>query len=362
MARFLSLYLPQFHPVIENDEWWGKGFTEWTNVARARKLFPGHQQPNVPSDLGFYDLRMSEIREAQAQMAREAGIEGFCYWHYWFGNGKQLLEKPFNEVLASGKPDFPFCLAWANESWYKKLWNINDTQKDELLIEQLYLGEVDCVNHFNSLLPAFKDERYIKVNGKLFFIIYNAADSPEIPNIIKIWRRLAKESGLNDFYFVAKVFDCRRENEYLKLGFDAVYNDNTLNIHHHSSTFKKATLMLGRKFFGIPSVFQYKKAIKYMITDDCYRTGVIPVVAPNWDHTPRSRGNGLVLHNSKPEYFGKVLKSAICAVENKPKEEQIIIVKSWNEWGEGNYMEPDLKHGKGYLNIMKNIVFADKQK
>jgi len=356
MVRLIALYLPQFHPIPENNEWWGKGFTEWTNVARAKKLFPGHHQPHIPTDLGFYDLRMPEILAEQTLLAREAGIEGFCYWHYWFGNGKQLLEGPFNEVVASGKPDFPFCLAWANESWYKKLWNTNDTHKDKLLIEQLYPGEKDYINHFNSILPAFLDERYIKVNGKLFFIIYNASDSPEISKIIKIWRELAKENGLNDFYFVAKVFDCRRESEYLKLGFDAVYNDNTLNIHHHSSIFKKSALMIGRKIFRLPSVFQYKNAIKYMITKDCYRKDVIPVIAPNWDHTARSGANGLVLQNSKPEFFGSLVRQAIAAVKDKPHQEQIIIIKSWNEWGEGNYMEPDLEHGNGYLEILKKIL------
>ena len=122
-ARVIAFYLPQFHPIKENDEWWGKGFTEWTNVGKAKPLFKGHYQPRVPADLGYYDLRMPEVREAQADMAREAGIEGFMYWHYWFGNGKQILERPFNEVLSSGKPDFPFCLGWANHSWTRRTWN-----------------------------------------------------------------------------------------------------------------------------------------------------------------------------------------------------------------------------------------------
>ncbi len=355
MARFIAFYLPQYQPIKENNEWWGPGFTEWTNVARAKKLFPGHYQPHIPADLGFYDLRMPEIREAQAEMARKAGIEGFCYWHYWFGNGKQLLERTFNEVVASGKPDFPFCLAWANESWYKKQWNSKDSFKNKLLIEQLYPGEEDYINHFNSLLTAFKDKRYIRVNEKLFFIIYNPNASKEIPKIIKLWRKLAKQNGLNDFYFVAKDFDCRNKEFYLNIGFDAVYNDNTLNIHHHLPLLAKIFLMAGRKI-GIPSVFKYKKAIKYMITDDCGDRQVIPVVAPNWDHTPRSQGNGIVLHNSRPEYFYQVVRQAIDIVKDKPQQEQIIMIKSWNEWGEGNHMEPDLKFGKGYLNALKDAI------
>lgn len=164
MARFIAFYLPQYHIIPENNEWWGPGFTEWTSVARAKPLFRGHKQPHIPADLGFYDLRVPETREAQAQLAKEAGVEGFCYWHYWFGNGKRLLERPFTEVVSSGKPDFPFCLAWANHSWYKKQWDLKAKGKDILLIEQKYPGVKDYEDHFYALLEAFKDKRYIKVN------------------------------------------------------------------------------------------------------------------------------------------------------------------------------------------------------
>ncbi|MBQ4029820.1 MAG: glycoside hydrolase family 99-like domain-containing protein, partial [Prevotella sp.] len=170
-ARVIAYYLPQFHPIPENDKYWGKGFTEWTNVAKARPLFRGHYQPRIPADLGFYDLRMPEVREAQAELAREAGIEGFCYWHYWFGHGKRLLERPFNEVVASGKPDFPFCLAWANHDWTTKTWEKG--VKDGMIAEQLYLGKEDYRLHFNTLLPAFKDHRYIRIDGKPLFVIYD---------------------------------------------------------------------------------------------------------------------------------------------------------------------------------------------
>ena len=170
-ARVLAYYLPQFHPIPENDEWWGKGFTEWTNVGKAKPLFPGHYQPHVPADLGYYDLRVPETREAQAQMAREYGIEGFVYWHYWFGNGKRLLERPFNEVLESGKPDFPFALAWANETWSGFYHGLRDEK--QILIEQTYPGEEDYIAHFNALLPAFKDKRYITCDGKPIFVIYH---------------------------------------------------------------------------------------------------------------------------------------------------------------------------------------------
>ena len=156
-ARLISFYLPQFHPIPENDRWWGRGFTEWTNVTKAKPLFKGHYQPRLPADLGYYDLRLPEVREAQAELARNAGIEGFCYYHYWFG-GKQLLEQPFNEVVASGKPDFPFCLCWANQTWTGVWYGA----PHRTLVEQTYPGREGHRRHFLALRRAFLDERYLR--------------------------------------------------------------------------------------------------------------------------------------------------------------------------------------------------------
>lgn len=355
-ARIIAYYLPQYHPFPENDEWWGKGFTEWTNVARARRLFPGHKQPHIPADLGFYDLRLSEIREEQASLARQAGIEGFCYYEYWFGNGRRLMQRPFDEVVASGKPDFPFCIAWANHSWYKKLWDPQNPGKDKLLIEQRYPGEEDYINHFNTLLPAFKDKRYIRVNGKLFYIIYDALHFDDVKTFISVWRRLAKENGLNDFYFVASDFNSEHFDELMAMGFDATHNVDHLNIYHTSSVLKKALLTIGRKYLHRPMIYKYKDAIKYMINDNCWRQNVIPVIVPNWDHTPRSGSKGLVMTHPEPKYFKQLAKKAIDVVKEKPADEQIIILKSWNEWGEGNYMEPDLEYGHGYIDALAQAI------
>ncbi|MSL46583.1 lipopolysaccharide biosynthesis protein, partial [Escherichia coli] len=201
-ARVIAFYLPQFHPTPENDKWWGKGFTEWTNVGKAKPLFKGHYQPRVPADLGYYDLRMPEIREAQAEMAREAGIEGFCYWHYWFGNGRQILESPFNEVLTSGKPDFPFCLGWANESWTNKSWEAGTHKvKETILLEQIY-NKTDHEKHFMALLSAFRDKRYITVDGKPLFLIFKPLNIPDVTSFITLWQNMAKENGLKGIYFV----------------------------------------------------------------------------------------------------------------------------------------------------------------
>ena len=201
--RIIALYLPQFHPIPENDKWWGAGFTEWTNVAKAKPLFRGHLQPRIPADLGFYDLRLPEVRELQASLAKESGIEGFCYYHYWFGRGRQLLERPFNEVVACGRPDFPFCLCWANHTWSNKTWERKSAiQKDSVLIEQQYPGVEDDIAHFNSLLAAFKDRRYMTVDGKLLFVLYNPYDMPHVERFMETWRKLARENGLPGFHFV----------------------------------------------------------------------------------------------------------------------------------------------------------------
>jgi hypothetical protein len=355
-ARVIAYYLPQYHPFPENDTWWGKGFTEWTNVARARKLFPGHDQPHIPADLGFYDLRMSEVREEQARLATEAGIEAFCYYEYWFGNGKRLMQTPMEEVIKQGKPAFPFCIAWANHSWYKKRWDPKSPGKDELLIEQQYLGEEDYKSHFESLLPAFKDKRYVRVNGKLFYVVYDALHFNDVSTFIEVWRKMAKENGLGDFYFVASDFNSEHRQELLAKGFDATHNVDHLNIYHKSNRLKKAFLTVCRNYFHIPMIYKYKNAIKHMINEDCRLKNVIPVIVPNWDHTPRSGSKGLVMTHTSPEYFKKLVEKALEMVKAKPEQERIIMLKSWNEWGEGNYMEPDLEFGHGYINALREAL------
>lgn len=360
MARFIAFYLPQFHPTPENNEWWGPGFTEWHSVTKAKPLFRGHKQPHLPADLGFYDLRLPETREAQAELARKAGIEAFCYWHYWFGNGKQLLERPFKEVVSSGKPEFPFCLAWANHSWYKKLWDPKAKEKDKLLIEQSYPGVEDYENHFYTMLPAFKDKRYFRVNGKPLFIIYDTQNFDDIRTFVQTWRKLAKDNELNDFYFVGTDFDGRYKDEIMSKGLDAVYENDSINIHHHLNNIQKALLYFKREYLKRPSIFEYKEAIKYMVSPRCKESNVIPMITPNWDHSPRSGGRAIILNHSTPALFKQLVLQALKVVKDKPKDEQIIIIKSWNEWGEGNYMEPDIEFGHGYLNALKDAIEEDK--
>lgn len=356
-ARVFAYYLPQFHPIPENNEWWGKGFTEWINVGKAKPLFPGHYQPHVPADLGYYDLRVPETREAQAQMAKEAGIEGFVYWHYWFGNGKQLLERPFNEVLASGKPDFPFALAWANESWSG---SFHGKVKGDTLIKQEYFGDDDYINHFKYVLPAFRDARYITIDGKPIFVIYKPLQIPDAQHFIELWRKMAIDNGLPGIYFIGianVLYDNINSKEtlskYTSLGFDGM---NIINMYYCGHSFwykiKKRVIIKG---IGLPDIRRYDFNL---MTDplDTYDS-VFPTVYPNWDHTPRSGKYGICVYNSTPQKWGEALRMMINRISHKDEEHRVLFVKSWNEWAEGNYLEPDRKYGHSYLDEMKKNLF-----
>ncbi len=353
MPRIIAFYLPQYHPTPDNDKWWGKGFTEWTNVGKAKPLFRGHYQPKVPADLGYYDLRIPEVREEQAKYAKEAGIEGFCYYHYWFGNGKQELEMPFKEVVRTQKPDFPFCLCWANESWHSKFWNNEGSvYSKKLLIEQRYFGQKDNIEHFFSLLPAFKDSRYMTYNGKLIFMIYKPFDFPKVSDFMSDWRKLAKDNKISGFHFIAHI-DSEQDIEKAKsLGFDAV---NIVRLWHpfvKRSMFVRMKQKVMKVLFGIPKMLSYKDSYRHFIGDESLREDVYPTIIPNWDHSPRSGKNGYVLNGCTPELFGKHLDDVFQQGVHKPDNVNIVFLKSWNEWGEGNYMEPDLKWGKQYIEML----------
>ena len=356
-ARVIAFYLPQFHPTQDNNKWWGEGFTEWTNVCKAKKLFRGHYQPHIPADLGFYDLRLRESRIIQAEMAKEYGVEGFCYYHYWFGNGKRELERPFQEVLESGEPDFPFMLCWANESWHEKFWNKDGTHNKKLLLEQLYEGTEDYISHFYLLLPAFKDPRYLRVDGKCIFMIYKPLDFKDMTIFIDLWQKLAKDNGLKGFYFIGQTTAFEKfGNKIFSQGFDAVNTVRHYDIISDRGFIKKAFQKLYKKVFPFPFCYEYSKAKEYFITNNEKQENVIPTILPNWDHTPRSGNGGVVLTNSTPRLFGEVVKKAVSIVNEKRQDKKLIFIKSWNEWGEGNHMEPDLKYGRGYLEELRNNI------
>ena len=366
-CRVIAFYLPQFHPIPENDEWWGKGFTEWTNTAKAKPMFRGHYQPHVPADLGFYDLRLPESRIAQAEMAREYGIEGFCYWHYWFGNGRRLLERPFNEVLKSGKPDFPFCLGWANESW-SGIWH---GSPKKVLMEQQYPGIADYKEHFNHLLEAFRDRRYITVEGKPLFMIYRMNKLPNPKEFSECWRSLSAKAGLKGIYLLG--FSSDTALKPADFGFDGVVLDPHIGIRKLRERSEKGWIKLLEYFrTGIylrnlfkqvlnkPTVYSYRDFINYAPIPSSDDSAQFPCVMPNWDNTPRSRFRGVVLNDSSPDYFGKHLSVAISHVISRDYDKRLVFLKSWNEWAEGNHVEPDLRFGRAYLDVIKKTVLTDK--
>lgn len=364
--KVIAFYLPQYHPTPDNDKWWGKGFTEWTNVGKAKPLFIGHYQPKVPADLSYYDLRLPEIREAQAELAKEAGIYGFCYYHYWFGNGKEELELPFNEVLRLGKPDFPFMLCWANESWHKKFWDKDGKgSSKEMLIEQTYPGEQDIIDHFYRLLPAFKDPRYIRIDGKPAFMIYNPLMIPHdyLLSFIKCWNSLAIQNGIGEFYFIGQLRNNITDeniNGLIHCGFKLI---NTMRLweafNKKESICSRIRHFIERKIFNLPLRKDFSKIYTYLISEKDKNPYLTPTIVPNWDHTPRSGGNGTVLLNSTPDVFKNQCQEMITFAEENHKD--ILFLKSWNEWGEGNYIEPDLKYGKSYIITLKESLKSIKE-
>ncbi|KQW97702.1 glycoside hydrolase family 99-like domain-containing protein [Flavobacterium sp. Root420] len=362
--KFLAYYLPQYHPIPENDLWWGKGFTEWTNVTKAKPLFKGHYQPILPADLGFYDLRLPEIQEAQAKLAKEYGVDGFIYYQYWFGNNKMLLEKPAEAMLFNQKIGIPFCFCWANETW-KGIWHGLDSP--DILIEQTYQGEKGYQTYFDYLLPFFKDERYIKIENKPMFHVYRFDDIPDPDQFINVFNDLAISNGFDGIHFIGTLGSdtiLKNNHVYGKVGIDVF----------HKMRYKKGFLFEGVRYLGWlerqikvklgftnelgkrlkPLIFDYKKAVSCLnltFPNEKY----IPCVFPNWDNSARSGKKSLIFVNSSPDSWKNHLKKAVKELIKNPKNPQFIVIKSWNEWAEGNHLEPDLKYGLKWLEVLKEV-------
>ncbi|MHC1708679.1 MAG: glycoside hydrolase family 99-like domain-containing protein [Bacteroidales bacterium] len=354
--RAIAIYLPQFHPIPENDMWWGKGFTEWRNVVQAGPLVKNHYQPHLPADFGFYDLRVPSTREAQAELAREHEIYGFCYYHYWF-NGKRLLNLPVDEIVKTGKPDFPFCLAWANENW-TRAW---DGSTGKILIEQKYNPEDDR-NHMRFLCTVFHDKRYIRVDGKPVFIVYNPSHFPEIKNTAEIWREEARKAGFDDLYL------CYFENvvqgvDPAFLGFDAAVEfqpnwwklPQPMKRNKLGSVLKENGIYLSEYYKHM--FFDYADYADRMIQENMsfdykrYRC-----LMPMWDNSPRRKIEAAIFLDSTPEKYGKWLESIVDAFTPYSREENFIFLNAWNEWAEGNHLEPCLNWGHAYLEKTKQIL------
>jgi lipopolysaccharide biosynthesis protein len=334
ICRLIAFYLPQFHPIPENDAWWGKGFTEWTNVSRAMPLFPGHYQPHIPAHLGYYDLRVPEVRLAQADLAATHGLEGFCYWHYWF-LGRRLLERPFNEVLVSGQPDFPFCLAWANESWSRRWLG----EEREVLIRQTY-SEDDDLSHIRWLIWAFADPRYVRIGGRPVFLVYRPACLPDPRRTTDLFRNECLGEGLPEPYLIG--VDAHNQLDYRTLGFDA-------------------TLRFEPKLSVLPDIpsdglktcdYAYGRRLMKSRAQDY---PALPCVFVSWDNTARRGENPIVFTDASPERFESALREVADSVLERPYEGRLILINAWNEWAEGNHLEPDRRFGLGYLEAVRRV-------
>lgn len=363
-VQFLAYYLPQYHPIPENNKWWGEGFTEWTNVAKAKPLFKGHYQPILPADLGFYDLRLPEVQEQQAQLAKEYGVDGFIYYQYWFGNGKMLLEKPAEAMLKNKKITLPFCFCWANETW-KGIWHGLDNPS--VLIEQTYSGEEGFRSYFKYLLPFFKDERYIKIDNKPMFHVYRFDDIPDPEQFITVFNELAIENDFAGIHFIATIASeniVKNDKIYGKIGNEVFqkmrYKKGFLfeDIRYLGWLERKIKVQLGfTNEVGkrlTPLIYDYTKAVSSFnvkFTDEKY----IPCVFPNWDNSSRSGKKSLIFTNSNPVSWKEHLKKAVNELLKNPRNPQIVIVKSWNEWAEGNHLEPDVKFGLQWLEALKKV-------
>jgi lipopolysaccharide biosynthesis protein len=354
--RLIAFYLPQFHPILENDEWWGKGFTEWRNVVQAVPRFRGHHQPHLPSDLGFYDLRVSETRERQAELARAHGIFGFCYYHYWF-NARRLLERPFNDVLRSGQPKFPFCLCWANENW-TRAW---DGQDREILIGQEY-GPDDDRRHLRSLASAFADDRYIRIDDKPVFLVYRSGRMPNPKETTAIWREEAHRLGLGELVLLRVESFPGEVSDPTESGFDAAVEFQPawarLGPPERRSFFWRLASLVGLSPWAYQSnhVFNYDEVVKRMIDEPLPTYLRYPCVTPMWDNSARRREGAVIFEGSTPERYGSWLETTLRRFIPPSADENLVFINGWNEWAEGNHLEPDQRWGRAYLEATRDAL------
>lgn len=373
-TKLIALYLPQFHTIPENDQWWGEGFTEWTNVKKSTPLYEGHDQPRIPLNENFYNLLDDDVKIWQANLAKEHGIFGFCYYHYWFKGGKQLLEKPAEQMLVNKEVDLPFCFCWANENWSRN-W---DGGNREILMEQDYGGKDDWEKHFQYLLPFFKDERYITVDGKPLFVIYKPEQIIDIYQMMNYFKKRAVESGLSglclafqfptyytDMFYRENIFDYR-------IGFEPVYSRNASSMQRPGMSNKVSLL---RKTLGENAVSAYRKSRQgktgsnwgkaqslamyfydetwEQILKNQWTQEFLPGALVDWDNTPRNK-HGVVYEGFSIEKFEKYMRCLIkrANAESKP----MIFINAWNEWAEGAFLEPDEKYGYQKLEAIKRAL------
>lgn len=372
-TRAIAFYLPQFHPIPENDAWWGKGFTEWTNVVSGKPRFEGHGQPHLPADLGFYDLRVPETRQQQADMARAAGIEAFCYYHYWF-QGRRLLNAPLDAVLASGAPDFPFCLCWANQTW-SRAWS---GREHDVLMQQGY-DDADNAAHIDWLCEVFVDARYLRVEGRPLFLVYLPEDIPGVASVLNAWRhRCVEKIGVEPYFCGVRTGFSSLDTTGLRaLGFDGVveFEPN----RKHFPTTKNATgyavsllqrllparwydALRNNRWLGklnLNTVVNYAAYVDRSVERPALDDTTYPVVFPSWDNTVR-RTSATIIENHDATQYARWLGDAVARVAARPPDQRLVFLNAWNEWAEGCHLEPDQRHGHAFLDATAQTLAPHK--
>lgn len=343
--KVIAYYLPQFHPIPENNAWWGEGFTEWTNVSKSVPQFRGHYQPHLPGELGFYDLRNKETQRRQIELARRYGIHGFCYYHYWFA-GRRILEAPFKQVLDDPTLDFPFCLCWANENWTRR-W---DGAEHDVLIAQEF-GVEDDWAFIADIAPALKDSRYIRVDGRPLLIVYRVALLPDARATAARWREYCRDKGIGDLYLVAAQTQSVRDPR--GYGFDAA-----VEFPPHATRARRITNgvdFYNPRFRGL--LYHYPDILEAEKHFEPPDYTVFKCVMPGWDNSARRPGYGTAFVGSTPRLFADITDLACQhAVAHLPENNRFVFVNAWNEWGEGAHLEPDRRDGYAYLEALANTV------
>lgn len=346
----LALYLPQYHPILENDKWWGKGFTEWTNVKKTRPLFEGHYQPHVPhKDLGYYDLSDINVMRTQAKIAQKYGVYGFCFYYYYFEQGKRLLEKPLQNYLKATDIDFPFCFAWANENWTRR-W---DGGNNEIIMAQDY-DEENMRQMLKEMLPAFQDKRYIKIEGKPVLFVYRAEIVPQIKKLVLKWRAFIKTQGFDDLYLIS-MQNFKQKNP-LKMGFDAAA-EFAPQIKRKALCLKPDLFLREKALLFDADIWKMEDVVTSMCAQKKVSYPLIKCVCPSWDNTPRRQKNKpRIIVNATVSNFIQFLKKAVQETfVRKLPANGLLLINAWNEWGEGAHLEPDEKNGYAYLEALRQV-------
>lgn len=358
MAKYIAFHLPQYHSFPENDEWWGKGFTDWVNVKKARPLFKGHEQPVVPLNENYYDMMAFETRKWQAELGKKYGLYGFCYYHYYF-NGKLLMEKPLEALLCEKNIDFPFCLCWANEPW-TRAW---DGSTSQVIMPQNYGDESDWQKHVDYLMPFFKDSRYIKVEGKPLFVIYRTNNIPNCDWMIEFFNKKCIDEGFAGIYICEELNAFQREPSCKNSS--AVIAFEPSNIQRDRSKWNKIcnlfkskcytrNIRSGLKIFNYDEIWNKILHQKYIT----YGKKLFLGAFTGWDNSPRKKDRGMVYVGSTPHKFEQYLRKLNLRADEEHSE--FIFINAWNEWAEGAYLEPDTRYSYEYLQALQNSGRGEK--